>query len=60
MGPITRSLYPGLLETSADIVRADDVGKGNRRIMHPAGRSDDQDTPFYPMRQLDRVLLSGI
>ncbi len=31
------------IKTSA---RAHEVGKGNGRIMHPAGRSEDQDTPF--------------
>jgi hypothetical protein len=31
--------------------RAHEVGKGNERIMHPAGRSGDRDTPLVP-RQL--------
>lgn len=32
----------------ARLTRANEVGKGSTRIMHPAGRSGDRDTPIVP------------
>jgi len=46
----------------ARFTRANEVGKGNTRIMHPAGRSGDRDTPLVPWQLLttafDRDLIS--
>jgi len=36
--------------------RAHEVGKGNERIMHPAGRSGDRDTPLVPRQLLTACL----